>query len=174
MSISNIKEKDVIMSSNSEIISVTTESNYDGQVTDIDDVNEQGVIQITMEEPVIVLPNQFGKNYHTTTIQLISVLGECKLLTDYDNYQRNVERYPGKEMYLDELRKIIAQLEVKLKLKADCLKKEILDIQEKKIKSSYVIIPLLSTDGPDKLHLDNLMDKLKSIALLKQIFYARK
>ena len=83
LSISNIKEKDVNMSSNSkEIISVTTENNYDGQVTDIDDGNEQGVIQITIEEPVIVLPNQFGKNYHTTTIQLISELsGECKLLT---------------------------------------------------------------------------------------------
>ena len=80
--------------------------------------------------------------------------------------------YPGEEMYLDELRKIIAQLEVKIKLKAVCLKKEILDIQEKKIKSSYVSITLLPTDGPDKL--DNLMDKLKSIALLKQIFYARK
>ena len=41
-SISNIKEKDVNMSSNSkEIISVTTEINYDGQVTDIDDGNEQ-------------------------------------------------------------------------------------------------------------------------------------
>ena len=77
LSISNIKGKDVSMSSNSkEIISVTTESNYDGQVTDIDDGNEQGVIQIIIEEPVIVLPNQFGKNYHTTTIQLISVLGE--------------------------------------------------------------------------------------------------
>ena len=140
LSISNIKEKDVNMSSNSkEIISVTTESNYDGQVTDIDDGNEQGVIQITIEEPVIVLPNQFGKNYHTTTIQLISVLGECKLLTDYDNYQRKVERYPGEEMYLDELRKIIAQLEVKLKLKADCLKKEILDIQEKKLKAVMLV-----------------------------------
>ena len=68
---------------------------------------------------------------------LSSVLGECKLLTDYDNYQWKVERYPGEEMYLDELRKIIAQLEVKLKLKADCLKREILDIQEKKMKSSY-------------------------------------
>ena len=54
LSISNIKEKDVNMSSNSkEIISVTTESNYDGQVTDIDDGNEQGVIQITIEEPVL-------------------------------------------------------------------------------------------------------------------------
>ena len=42
LSIPNIKEKDVNMSSNSkEIISVTTESNYDGQVTDIDDGNEQ-------------------------------------------------------------------------------------------------------------------------------------
>ena len=121
-----------------------------------------------------MLLNQFGKNYHTTTIQLISVLGECKLLTDYDNYQRKVETYPGEEMYLDELRKIIVQLEIKLKLKADCLKGEILDIQEKKMKSSYVSITLLPTDGPDKLHLDNLMDKLKSIALLKQIFYARK
>ena len=61
LSICNIKEKDVNMSSNSkEIISVTTESNYDGQVTDIDDGNEQGVMQIIIEEPVIVLPNQFG------------------------------------------------------------------------------------------------------------------
>ena len=61
----------------------------------------------------------------------------------------------------------------KVKLKAEGLKKEIVDIQQKKVKNSYVGISLLPTDGPDKLHLDNLMDKLKSITLLKQTFYAK-
>ena len=156
-----------------EILPVAVESNYEGEVTDIDDGNAQeGVLQITVAEPVIVLPNQVGNYYHTTTLQLIDVLGESKLITEYDKYKRKVERYPSEKMYLDDLRKIIAQLEVKLKLKAECLKKEILDIQQKK--NSYVGISLLPTDGPDKLHLDNLMDKLKSIILLKQTFYAKR
>ena len=110
LSISNIKEKDVNMSSNSEeIIPVTAESNYEAQVTDIGDGNAQeGVLQITIAEPVIVLPNQVGNDYHTTTLQLIDGLGESKLVSEYDKYKRKVERYPHEEMYLDDLRKITA------------------------------------------------------------------
>ena len=176
LSISNIKENDVnILSNSEEILPVTAESNYEAQVTDIGDGNAQeGVIEITIAEPVIVLPNQVGNDYHTTTLQLIDVLGESKLISEYDKYKRKVDRYPHEEMYLDDLRKITAQLEVKLKLKAEGLKKEIVDIQQKKLKDSYVGISLLPTDGPDKLHLGHLMDKLKSITLLKQTFYVKK
>ena len=175
LSISNIKVNDVNMSSHSEVmLPVTAESHYEGQVTDIDDCNaQQGVIQITIAEPVIML-NQVGNDYHKTTLQLIDIPGKSKLITEYDKYKRKVEKYPAEEMYLDDLRKIIAQLELKLKLKAQCLKKEIVDIQQKKLKDSYVGISLLPTDGPDKLHLDNLMDKLKYITLLKQTFYVEK
>ena len=128
------------------------------------------MLQITIAEPVIVLPNQVGNAYHTTTLQLIDVLGESKIVTEYDKYKRKVEKYPGEEMYMDDLVKIIAQLEVKLKLMAGCLKKEVVNIQQENVKNSYVSISLLPTDGPDKLHLDNLMGKLKSISLLKQTF----
>ena len=173
-SISNIEEKHVNMSSE-EILPVTAESNYKVQVTDICDGNAQeGVLQITIAEPVIVLPNQVGNDYHTRTMQLIDVLGESKLVTEYDKYKPKVERYAGEEMYLGDLMKIITQLEVQLNLKAECLKKEVVDTQQEKVKNSYVGISLLRTDSPDKLHLDNLMDKLKSISLLKQIFYATK
>ena len=115
LSISNIKENDVNMSSNNEeILPITAEINYEAQVTDIGDGNAQeGVLQITIAEPVIVLPNQVGNDYHTTTLQLIDVLGESKLVTEYDKYKRKLEKYPGEEMYLDDLHKIIAQLEVK-------------------------------------------------------------
>ena len=81
------------MSSN--ILPVTTESNYEGQVTVGGDCNAQkGVIQITLAEPVIVLPNQVGSDYHKTTLQLIDVLGESKLVTEHDKYKRKIERYP--------------------------------------------------------------------------------
>ena len=54
-------------------------------------------------------------------MQLIDVVDESKLVTEYDKYKRKVERYPGEEMYLGDLMKIITQLEVQLKLKAGCL-----------------------------------------------------
>ena len=69
---------------------------------------------------------------------LIDILGESKLITESDKYKRKVEKYPAEEMYLDDLRKIIAQLEAKLKLKAQCLKKEIVDIEQNNLKDSYV------------------------------------
>ena len=68
------------------------------------------MLQITITEPVIVSSNQIDNDYHTTTLQLIDVLGESKLVTEYDKYKQKFEKYPGKEMYLDDLRKITAQL----------------------------------------------------------------
>ena len=60
----------------------------------------------------------------------------------------NVTKVPRWRDVFGRFQKIVPELEVKLKLKAERLKREIVDIQQRKNTNNYVTISLLPTDDP--------------------------
>ena len=133
------------------------------------DTEQDCVIQVKVNEPVF--PRKDGKNYDETTIRLIDVFGETEFVQEYASLKNKVQKYPSQEFYWQEYRYIVAKLEVKLKVTHDKIMEELKSIQRNRLKYNYISLSLLPNEGDDKPHVDELIGKLKSIALLKPIFY---
>ena len=124
---------------------------------------QENVIQVMLAEPVLTRDDEI-------IMQLIDVLGETELVQEYKTTKRKADKYPNEDMYWDDLRTVLAKLEVKLKLSHERFNEEIKDIQYKRLKNNYISLSLLPSEGDEKLRLDEITGKLKSITRLNAVF----
>ena len=138
---------------------------------DIVDTGQDFVIRVTLAEPL--LPRKEGKDYDETTLRLIDIFGETDLVQEYVSVKRKSDEHPHEAMYWGQYRDAVAKLEVKLKITHDDFMEELKSIQQNRLKHNYISLSLLPSEGDDdKPRVDELIGKLKSIELIKHIFYS--
>ena len=81
---------------------------------------EDNVIQIIPESSKdIVIPNKEASVFGKTAHVLINVLGECKLIDDFNDLKKKIKKYSHENMYSEMYWTVVVQLEVKIILAQD-------------------------------------------------------
>ena len=177
LDISFLEESILSVSTSRNLENAISSDNEDDSVNEpkcnndcIDYEGEDNIIQIIPESTKDIVPHTEGSVFGKSAHILINVLGECKLIADYNNLRRKIKSYPHENIYWDQYRTVVSKLEVKIIIAQDNLKTQLKEIQGKRLKNNYVSIDLIPTTGSDKKLFDAILEKLRFIQALKRMF----
>ncbi|XP_057315536.1 uncharacterized protein LOC130656649 [Hydractinia symbiolongicarpus] len=112
------------------------------------------------------------KKVHTTEMSktanlLVKILGDCKLVSEYDNIRKCFKTHPN--MYRQQLCQLSAQIEVKLVVARNNIKKQLKET-EMKLLQSQKGIDIVSKNEEDQMVYNKNVKKLSIITQLKSQF----
>lgn len=98
---------------------------------------------------------------------LVKILGDCKLVSEYDNIRKRFKTHPN--MYRQQLCQLSAQIEVKLVVARNNIKKQLKET-EMKLLQSQKGMDIVSKNEEDQMVYNENVKKLSIITQLKSQF----
>ena len=153
------------MSADSFDSSIHFESSTDLTQDQIE-INETNDTEDVVAQIVPVILSDSSGNNDTTVSTLFKILGKHDLIEQYKKIKNKYEKHHV-DMYYNDYLDSVAKLEVLLNCQRDILKKEIGDIQGRKLEKNCASLDLIPTSGADKVKYDEIINKLTEIQVLK-------
>ena len=150
--------------------------NNDGEIDFVrDDIADEvdasdDEVDASDDEIIFSVPQNLENKEDILIAALYEVLGDDVLINQFKDVRRKVHKFHGEAMYLEEMRMIGAQLEVKLvAAKLDC-EKRLDELQRRKLANSYVGIDLIPNKGNGRIEYEKCIEKLSQLERLKEYF----